>query len=34
MQRLKLNKDFNLDINNYLMQSQTAKLQTPPLPQK
>ena len=33
MQRLKLNKDFDLDVNNYLMQTdQTAKLQTPPLP--
>ena len=33
MQRLKLNKDFNLDVNNYLIQTdQTAKLQTPPLP--
>ena len=34
MQRLKLNKDFNLDVNDYLMQTdQTAKLNTPPLPE-
>ena len=34
MQRLQLNKDFDLDINDYLMQTdQTAKLNTPPLPE-
>tara|TARA_R100001509_G_scaffold145788_2_gene102515 strand:+ start:368 stop:4702 length:4335 start_codon:yes stop_codon:yes gene_type:complete len=34
MQRLRLNKDFDLDINNYLIktQEQVSELQTPPLP--
>ena len=33
MQGLELNSDFNLDINEYLMETdQTSKLQTPPLP--
>ena len=35
MQRLKLNKDFNLDINNYLLKNvNTSELQTPPLPKE
>jgi hypothetical protein len=35
MQRLKLNQDFDLDINNYLLETkQTSELQTPPLPQE
>jgi len=35
MQRLKLNKDFDLDINNYLLQNvDTSKLPTPPLPKE
>ena len=33
MQRLRLNKDFELDINNYLLKTQqTSELQTPPIP--
>tara|TARA_B100001248_G_scaffold52528_2_gene34300 strand:+ start:1220 stop:5524 length:4305 start_codon:yes stop_codon:yes gene_type:complete len=33
MQRLKLNKDFDLDINNYLLKTQqTSELITPPIP--
>jgi len=33
MIKLKLNKDFDLDINNYLLKpQQTSELQTPPLP--
>ena len=33
MQRLRLNKDFDLDINNYLLKTQqTSELQTPPIP--
>ena len=33
MQKLRLNKDFELDINNYLLKTQqTSELQTPPIP--
>ena len=33
MERLKLNQDFELDINNYLLKTQqTSELQTPPIP--
>jgi hypothetical protein len=33
MQRLRLNKDFDLDINNYLLKpQQTSEVLTPPLP--
>ena len=35
MQRLKLNRDFDLDINKYLLQNvNTSELQTPPLPKE
>jgi hypothetical protein len=35
MERLKLNKDFDLDINKYLLQNvNTSELQTPPLPKE
>ena len=35
MMKLKLNKEFNLDINNYLLQiQQTSELPTPPLPKQ
>ena len=33
MQKLRLNKDFDLDINNYLLKpQQTSEVLTPPLP--
>ena len=33
IRKLKLNKDFELDINNYLLKTQqTSELQTPPIP--
>jgi hypothetical protein len=33
MNRLRLNKDFNLDVNKYLIKTQqTSELQTPPIP--
>ena len=35
MERLKLNKDFDLDINKYLLENvNTSELQTPPLPKE
>ena len=35
MERLKLNKDFDLDINKYLLQNvNTSELQTPTLPKE
>ena len=35
MEKLKLNKDFDLDINKYLLQNvNTSELQTPPLPKE
>jgi hypothetical protein len=33
MQKLRLNKDFDLDINKYLLKTQqTSELLTPPIP--